>query len=294
MDKKIFRGWHHYGVICQNIKESIAYYRDVIGFKLLFQCDKLEGVDHTKLAFMKLDTLVLELLEPVYWNKEACEWAAKDMNHLCLAVGDLMATKEKLEKEFSIEWEGKIEDSPEYKALFWHGPGGERLEMFQFMPSSPLPRIHTKTNNPYFQGLAHISFFTGDLNESIKFYCNVLGFELDHSFAETDPNFGTHYQIVFFKQNNAIIEVIQPDVHPVVSEKIKYSARINMNHFSMEVIGDMQEAIDYIRSQYDVEWENTVPCISTDIGKNNDLQWALFRGPNGERWQLSKDLGKNY
>ncbi len=294
MGKKIFKGWHHYGVLCQNIEESISYYKDVMGFEFLFQCGELEGDDHIKLAFMKLDTLVLELLEPVSWNKEACEWAKKDMNHLCLAVGDLIATKEKLEKEFGIEWEGEIEDTPEYKALFWHGPGGERLEMFQFMPGSPLPQIHTKTDNPYFQGLAHIGYFTADLEKSIEFYCNVLGFELDHMFEEVDPNYGTHYRIAFFKQSNVIMEVIQSVVHPVISEMIPYPARMNMNHFGMEVSGDMQEAIDYIRSQYNVEWENTTPGISPDIGEGNDMQWALFRGPNGERWELSKDLGKNY
>lgn len=120
----------------------------------------------------------------------------------------------------------------------------------------------------------------------------MLGFELAHTFEEVDPNYGTHYRIAFFVQNDVILEVIQSVVHPVVAEMVTYPARMNMNHFGMEVIGDMQETIEWIRSQYNLEWENTVPGISPDIGKNNDMQWALFRGPNRERWELSKDLPK--
>ena len=65
MGKKLFKGWHHYGVMCHDIEESIAFYRDALGFEFLFYAGELEGEDHIKIAFMKLDKLVLELLEVV-------------------------------------------------------------------------------------------------------------------------------------------------------------------------------------------------------------------------------------
>ena len=292
MAKQIFKGWHHYGVVCQKIEESIAYYQDALGFEFMYQCGELEGEDHIKLAFLKLDKIVLELLEPVSWKNEACEWAANDLQHLCLACGDIDLMKKKLEDEYNTEWE-LIEDGPECKAIFWRGPGGERLELIQ-MKTDLFPVMHSPTDTPYVRGLGHVGYFTGDLQASIDFYTNVLGFEHIRSFDEGGPNEDFWNHIALLKLNETLIEVIQPEAHEVIRDMVKYPSRMSMNHLGMEVACDMQEAIDCICSKAIVEWENTTPGISPDIGPNNDMQWALFRGPNGERWELSKDLGKNY
>ena len=292
MQKKIFKGWHHYGVMCRNMEESIAFYRDALGFKFMFYAGELEGEDHIKIAFMKLDTVILELLEPVSWNREACDWAMNDLQHLCFACGDIDLMRDKLEKEFNIKWEME-EDGPDCKALFWRGPGGERLELIQ-LKSDLFPVMHSPSDSPYIRGLGHVGYFSGDIEKSIDFYKNVLGFEHLKTFDEGGPELDFWNHIALLRLNDILIEIVQPIAHQVILDNIKYYSRMTMTHLGLEVACDMQEAIDYIRSKTDFEWENVVPGISPDIGYNNDMQWALFRGPNGERIELSKDLGKNY
>jgi catechol 2,3-dioxygenase-like lactoylglutathione lyase family enzyme len=293
MTRKMIKGLHHCCILCRNLEDSIIYYRDVIGFKLLYQTSEYEGShDQAKTAFMKLDTFILMLTEPVAWSQDAYKWARGDMNHICLAVGDLVATKKRLENDFQIEWEGEMEESPEYKALFWHGPGGERTEMFEFLDDSPFPKVHNETGQPSFLGLGHISFFSGNLDESAEFYCKVLGFEIVHTLEEIDPNFGSHYRIGFFKLNDIVLEVIQPVVHPVIAERIKYPARMNMNSIAVESLVKLEDAVDYIKSNSNIEWEVDTPVISAGISANENMRWVSFRGINGERWKICSNSEK--
>ena len=138
MSKQLFKGWHHYGVMCRDMEESIAFYRDALGFEFMFYAGEMEGADHIKIAFMKNDKLVLELLEPVSWNQEACDWASQGMNHIAFAVGDCDAMQEKLEKEFNVVFTDP-EDGPDCKAVFFRGPGGERLELIEMKPLKHSP-----------------------------------------------------------------------------------------------------------------------------------------------------------
>jgi len=289
---KLFTGWHHYGVMCRDMEESISFYKDALDFEFMFYAGEMEGADHIKIAFMKLDTIILELLEPVTWNQEACNWASNDLQHLCIACGDAEIMKKKLETGFGVEWE-LIEDGPECKALFWRGPGGERLELIQ-MITDLFPVVHSPSNSPYTRGLGHVGYFTGDLQKSIDFYTNILGFEHLKTFDEGGPNEEFWNHIALLQLNDTLIEVIQPVAHPVILDMVKYPQRMSMTHLGMQVACNMQDVINTISSKAIVEWENTVPGISPDIPAGNDMQWALFRGPNGERWELSNDLGKNY
>ena len=292
MGKKLFKGWHHYGVMCHDIEESIAFYRDALGFEFLFYAGELEGEDHIKIAFMKLDKLVLELLEPVSYANEACDWAKDDLQHLCIACGDINVMREKLEKEFNVEWESE-EDGPDCAALFWRGPGNERLELIQ-LKSDLFPVVHTPSDSPYCRGLGHVGYFTGDLQGSIDFYTNVLGFELVRTFEEGGPDMGFWNNIALLQLDSTLIEVVEPITHQVIRDMMKFGSRRALTHLGMEAAIDMKEIISYIQSKADLEWENTEPGISPDIPEGNDMQWALFRGPNGERWEISFDLGKDY
>ena len=292
MSKQLFKGWHHYGVMCRDMEESIAFYRDALGFEFMFYAGEMEGADHIKIAFMKNDKLVLELLEPVSWNQEACDWASQGMNHIAFAVGDCDAMQEKLEKEFNVVFTDP-EDGPDCKAVFFRGPGGERLELIE-MKSDLFPIVHTPNDSPYIRGLAHVGIFSGDIDVSIAFYKDVLGFEHVKTFEEGGPDMGFWNKIALMRLDDTLVEVVCPLAHPQVKEMFKYQARVQMTHLGMDAAIDMQEVIDTIREQADLEWENTTPGISPDIPEGNDMQWALFRDPNGYRWEISHDLGKDY
>ena len=53
----------HAGIYCRDIDESIAFYEDVLGCKLLFKSDAMEGDKPLKMAWMKGMGTAFELLE---------------------------------------------------------------------------------------------------------------------------------------------------------------------------------------------------------------------------------------
>lgn len=45
--------YQHAGIYCRDIDQSIAFYEDVFGFKLLFRSDAMEGDKPLKMAWMR-------------------------------------------------------------------------------------------------------------------------------------------------------------------------------------------------------------------------------------------------
>ncbi|MBR0405376.1 MAG: VOC family protein [Eggerthellaceae bacterium] len=141
----------HIGVYCRDIKESIAFYEDVLGCRLLFKSDAMEGDKPLKMAWMKGIGTVFELLECD--DKSTCDAAANTLNHLALRVDDMDAFVAHLgEKGIAIEagpFDPPLEfDRPlseedddvfvkygdagtQLRIMFFRGPGGERFEVLQ-------------------------------------------------------------------------------------------------------------------------------------------------------------------
>ena len=80
-------GFQHVGVYCRNIDESLAFYEDVFGCRLLFRSDAMEGDKPLKMAWIKGMGIVFELLECE--DKSTCDAAANCLNHLALRVKDM-------------------------------------------------------------------------------------------------------------------------------------------------------------------------------------------------------------
>lgn len=144
-------GFHHVGVYCRDIEESLSFYEDVLGFRLLFKSDALEGDKPLKMAWIKRGDLIFELLECE--DKSTCAAAANCLNHLALRVGDMDKFVARLsEKGIAIE-AGPFDPPMEFdrpltdedsdvftvcsnagaqlRIMFFRGPGGERFEVVQ-------------------------------------------------------------------------------------------------------------------------------------------------------------------
>lgn len=141
----------HAGIYCRDIDESIAFYQDVFGCRLLFRSDAMEGDKPLKMAWMKGLGTAFELLECE--DKSTCDAAAGDLNHLALRVADMDAFVAFLnEKGVAIEagpFDPPLEfDRPlapqdaelfttygdagtQLRIMFFRGPGGERFEVLQ-------------------------------------------------------------------------------------------------------------------------------------------------------------------
>lgn len=141
----------HAGIYCRDIKESIAFYVDVLGFELLFESLAMEGDKPLKMAWLRHPSgVVVELLEQE--DKTPLEVAAVSLNHLALRVPDMDAAVAHL-KEHGIEMEAGPFDPPldfdrpcdlegtvfsvcsekglNMRIAFFRGPGSERFELVQ-------------------------------------------------------------------------------------------------------------------------------------------------------------------
>lgn len=144
-------GFHHVGVYCRDIEESVSFYEDVLGCRLLFKADAMEGDKPLKMAWVKGAGTVFELLECE--DKATCDAAAQTNNHLALRVSDMDAFVARLgEKGVAIE-AGPFDPPMEFdrplsnedsdvfsvygdagarlRIMFFRGPGGERFEVVQ-------------------------------------------------------------------------------------------------------------------------------------------------------------------
>lgn len=114
----------HIGIKAQDIERSIDFYSDVLGFKLM----KRVKPGEVELAFMSLADTVIELVEMK--DPAACRDGL--VNHLALKTEDIFAAAGHL-KRHGVELlspapvslgEGRFN-------LFFRGPSGEKLELFQ-------------------------------------------------------------------------------------------------------------------------------------------------------------------
>ena len=112
-------GFQHVGVYCRNIDESIAFYEDVFGCRLLFRSDAMEGDKPLKMAWIKGMGIVFELLECEDKSIEAGPFDPPLEFDRPLADGDsdVFATYGTAGTQLRI--------------MFFRGPGGERFEVVQ-------------------------------------------------------------------------------------------------------------------------------------------------------------------
>ena len=144
-------GFQHVGVYCRDIDESIAFYEDVFGCKLLFRSNAMEGDKPLKMAWIRGIGTVFELLECA--DKLTCDAANTCLNHLAVRVNDMDEFVAYLgEKGIAIEagpFDPPLEfDRPlagedadvfttygdagaQLRIMFFRGPGGERFEVMQ-------------------------------------------------------------------------------------------------------------------------------------------------------------------
>lgn len=144
-------GFHHVGIYCRDIEESLAFYEDVFGCKLLFKSDAMEGDKPLKMAWIKKSDIIIELLECE--DKSTCDAAQRDSNHLAVRVEDmdefvaLLAAKgiaieagpfdpplefdRPLAKDDSEVFRAYGDAGAQLRIMFFRGPGGERFEVVQ-------------------------------------------------------------------------------------------------------------------------------------------------------------------
>ena len=141
----------HVGIYCKNLDESLDFYVNKLGFKILFLTDAMEGDKPIKMAWIRGFGCAIELIEQE--DKTTILSAQNCQNHTAFRVDDMDAFVNLL-KSNDIPIEAGPFDPPlifdrpldtedadlfaihskagvKLRIMFFRGPGGERFEVLQ-------------------------------------------------------------------------------------------------------------------------------------------------------------------
>lgn len=132
-----FKGLAHIGLFTGDIEKSKEFYINNLNFKLDYETISLKPNNAwLKIAFISLNGLVIELLEPS--DKTAVKKGnAGSVDHIAIEVKNLEDIVSQLKsKGIEFETENPIKMEKLFngvQVIFFRGPSGERLELFEFL-----------------------------------------------------------------------------------------------------------------------------------------------------------------
>ncbi len=132
-----------------------------------------------------------------------------------------------------------------------------------------------------FVGLAHIQIGTKDLEKSIQFYVDNLGFQVVNRSELTRPDGTTKMALV--RLGSCILELAQPAKPETVLEKTKGT----IGHFAIEVT-DIDKAVAAMKAK-GITIDRDVFTLDNLFG---GIRGAFVSGPSGESIELFQFMKK--
>lgn len=130
------------------------------------------------------------------------------------------------------------------------------------------------------RGLAHVGLFVKDLERTRQFYEEHLGFETIWQ-CEVDEPDGSLTQVMFIRNGPLVVEVIRPQVVPERTDGC-------FDHLALAVrdIEQIQQRLE----KAGIAFESQRPVYKAQVFPHGS-KWLMFRGPDGERLELTEVLG---
>ena len=124
-------------------------------------------------------------------------------------------------------------------------------------------------------GLGHVSIVVSDMDRSVAFYRDLLGFRVEWV-VKNEKDYWT-----FMSNNSCIIELMQGNATERKDGHV--------NHLSL-LVGDVKEAKKELEENGVVfEEESKDLILDPELYPKGEL-FAMFRGPDGERLQIEQIL----
>ncbi len=126
-------------------------------------------------------------------------------------------------------------------------------------------------------GLSHIGVFIRDIDKSLDYYTNTLGFEC---YYRADVGEAEKTRIAFLRQGTCIIELVQRPVSEQRGDGL-------VDHIALKVTG-IEAVIEGLREK-GVEFETEKPIELPGL-LGGGVKYITFRGPDGEHLELTEEL----
>ena len=125
--------------------------------------------------------------------------------------------------------------------------------------------------------LAHIGLWVTDMEETKKFYQDILGFEAPTAKTVVDPESGVKTEIVFLQKGNLILECIcQPGTN--------LPDRGRIEHIAIAA-GNIEQAVEVLLAK-GIVFDG--PIVEDKELWTKGVKYVTFRGPSGERLELNE------
>lgn len=129
------KGLHHICVFTKDMEKSIHFYRDQLGFEVVYQTIVNPDTENLKYAFIRLGTFAIELLCPA--DPDKVPTVRGIIDHIGLGVENIeevMASLQKKGVKFGMELATNTALMNGFKATSITGPSGETISLYEFNP----------------------------------------------------------------------------------------------------------------------------------------------------------------
>lgn len=137
----------HTGIVVTNLEESLHFYRDLLGFKIVKQMeesgdfiDKITGLKDVKVTTVKMAADDGNLIELLYYHSHLREASSNSeicrigVSHIAFTVEDLDMEYDRLMKA-GVEFNSPPQRSPNHfaKVTFCKGPDSVLIELVEVL-----------------------------------------------------------------------------------------------------------------------------------------------------------------
>lgn len=185
------------GFTVSDMDKAVQFYSEVLSFEKMSDneyfgraYEKLENVFglHVRVVRMKLGDEMIELTDYLTTGGRPIPIDAKSndlfFQHIAIVVSDMDKAYQQL-KKYNVE---HVSTAPQtippsnpvaagVKAFYFHDPDNHNLELIYFPAGKGNPKWQ-ETKNKLFLGIDHTAIGITSTEKSLKFYSDVLGFEL--------------------------------------------------------------------------------------------------------------------
>lgn len=127
----MIKGLGHIGLFTQNMQASVAFYTQILDFRIVSQVSESDG---TKITMVRNHDCTVEIVQLPYYNGYRDGY----FNHFSLVVDDILEAKKRLmEKGVVFEMDEPVVSKAFHgvKYLMFRGPDGEHLEINEYIES---------------------------------------------------------------------------------------------------------------------------------------------------------------